>query len=88
MAGSRGRVADALALDVVIDDRFENRLDVVTDSKARAILVWRDTDAALPAAAARLGIELVFSMTEALNLLEQTTRAEKPAASSTGCGLR
>jgi hypothetical protein len=79
MAGSRGRVADALALDVVIDDRFENCLDVVTDSKARAILVWRDTDAALPAAAARLGIELVFSMTEALNLLEQTTRAEKPA---------
>jgi hypothetical protein len=78
MTGSRGRVADALALDVVIDDRLENCLDVVTDSKARAILVWRDERAAVPAAAARLGIELVFSMTEALTLLERTTAAEKP----------
>jgi hypothetical protein len=79
MTGSRGRVADALALDVVIDDRLENCLDVVTDSKARAILVWRDARAAVPAAAARLGIELVFSMTEALALLDQTTGPEKPA---------
>jgi len=79
MTGSRGRVADALALDVVIDDRLENCLDVVTDSRARAILVWRDTRAALPANAARLGIELVFSMTEALTLLEKTTRTDKPA---------
>ena len=79
MTGSRGRVADALALDVIIDDRLENCLDVVTDSRARAILVWRDTPTAVPAAAARLGIELVLSMTEALTLLERTTRTGKPA---------
>ena len=39
--GSRGRIAEALRLDVVIDDRPDNCLDVVLDSKAAAILVWR-----------------------------------------------
>jgi len=78
MNGSRGRVADALALDVVIDDRPENCLDVVTESKARALLVWRDVPASVPPAAARLGIEPVFSMSEALDLLEQAGGADKP----------
>src|SRR5439155_22669880 len=32
---SRGRIAESLGLDIVIDDRPENCLDVVTDSKAR-----------------------------------------------------
>src|SRR5689334_10015026 len=39
--GSRGRIAAALHLDIVVDDRPENCLDVVVDSKARAILIWR-----------------------------------------------
>src|SRR5262245_17278559 len=47
--GSRGRIAAALGIDVVIDDRPENCLDVVVDSKARAILVWRDDEKNLPA---------------------------------------
>lgn len=79
MTGSRGRVAAALALDVVIDDRPENCFDVVTDSKARAVLVWRGTPASVPPAARGFGIEPVFSMAEALDLLEQATRTEKPA---------
>jgi hypothetical protein len=78
MNGSRGRVADALALDVVIDDRPENCLDVVTESKARALLVWRDVPASVPPAAARLGIEPVFSMSEALDVLEQAGGTDKP----------
>ena len=77
MTGSRGRVADALALDVVIDDRPENCLDVVTDSRARALLVWRDKATPAPANASELGIQPVASMAEALDLLERTTRAEK-----------
>jgi hypothetical protein len=39
--GSRGRIAASLALDFVIDDTPENCLDVVVDSKARAVLIWR-----------------------------------------------
>ena len=34
MNGSRGKLAAALHLDAVIDDRSENCLDVVVDSKA------------------------------------------------------
>jgi hypothetical protein len=69
--GSRGRIAAALGLDVVIDDRPENCLDVVVDSKARAILVWRDEEKHVPAAANRLGIGVVKSVDECLNVLIQ-----------------
>jgi hypothetical protein len=67
--GSRGRIAASLDLDFVIDDRPENCLDVVTDSKARAILVWREDEKALPDAARRLGIGTVKSVAECLDIL-------------------
>jgi len=67
--GSRGRIAAALGLDIVIDDRPENCLDVVVDSKARAILVWREDEKALPVAARRLGIGIVKSVGECLDIL-------------------
>jgi hypothetical protein len=70
-SGSRGRVADALGLDVVIDDRPENCLDVVTDSKAMPLLVWRLPPEALPPGVVRTGIEVVYSMQHALDRLEE-----------------
>ena len=39
--GSRGKIAASLQLDVLVDDRPENCLDIAIDSTARAILVWR-----------------------------------------------
>jgi hypothetical protein len=69
--GSRGRIAAALGLDIVVDDRPENCLDVVVDSKARAILVWREDEKQLPAAARRLGIGVVKSVAECLDILTQ-----------------
>jgi hypothetical protein len=68
--GSRGRVATALDLDVVVDDRPDNCLDVVIESKARAFLVWRG-DLTSPAAvsAKRLNIEVVQSVSECLDHL-------------------
>ena len=78
--GSRGRIAAALGLDVVIDDRPENCLDVVIDSKARAILVWRDEETQVPVAANRLGIGVVKSVDQCLNILIQidSPGPEKP----------
>jgi hypothetical protein len=73
MSGSRGKVADALALDVVIDDRPENCLDVVTDSKAIPFLVWRLRREAVPPGVAQTRIQTVYSMGEALDQLEQLT---------------
>jgi hypothetical protein len=70
MHGSRGRVAAALALDAVMDDRPENCLDVVTDSKALPLLIWRLRPEHVPPGIARTGIETVYSMAEALARLE------------------
>lgn len=67
--GSRGRIASALDLDIVVDDRPENCLDVVMDSTARAVLVWRDGQETLPAATRRLGIGVVQTVAECLDIL-------------------
>jgi hypothetical protein len=78
--GSRGRIAAALGLDSVVDDRPENCLDVVTDSKARAVLVWRADQKFVPAAAKRLGIGVVATVAECLDILTQidTRPPERP----------
>ena len=69
--GSRGRIAASLNLDIVVDDTPENCLDVVVDSQARAILVWREDKKLLPPAAKRLGIGVVTTVDECLNILTQ-----------------
>lgn len=66
---SRGRVAAALGLDFLVDDTPQNCLDVVVESSARAVLVWRDQARQVPPAAARLGIGVVRSVDECLNIL-------------------
>lgn len=66
---SRGRIADALELDAVVDDRPENCLDVAVDSKAKPILIWAGDPKRVPAGAKRLGVRVVSSIAEALELL-------------------
>lgn len=68
--GSRGKIAAALALDVVVDDRPENCLDVAIDSNARAILVWRGDEDKVPGSARQLGIGAVSSIAECIDILE------------------
>jgi hypothetical protein len=69
--GSRGKIAASLDLDVVVDDRPENCLDVAVDSKARPILIWRTPDQPVPVAARRLGIGVVATVGECLDILVQ-----------------
>ncbi|HET9369099.1 MAG TPA: hypothetical protein VFO19_02585 [Vicinamibacterales bacterium] len=76
--GSRGRVAAALRLDVVIDDRPDNCLDVVLESKAGAILVWRGPQGSVPSSAKRLGIAVVSSVAECLDALAEADRGTEP----------
>lgn len=78
--GSRGRIAAALSLDVVIDDRPENCFDIVVDSQAKPILVWRDRLEVLPTAAQRLGISIVSTVAECLNVLAKADA--QPSATS------
>jgi hypothetical protein len=74
--GSRGRIASALDLDFVIDDRPENCLDVVMESNSQAILVWRDRETPMLASTRRLGIGVVKSVTECLDALAQADSPE------------
>lgn len=82
--GSRGKIASALALDVLVDDRPENCLDVAIDSSARAILVWRGEEGKIPASARQLGIGSVTSIRECLDILEALDR---PDAEAEGAGM-
>ncbi len=66
---SRGKIAASLELDVVVDDRPENCLDIAIDSKARAVLIWRGEQGAVPVSARRLGIGGVASVAACLDLL-------------------
>jgi hypothetical protein len=68
---NRGKIADAMQLDAVVDDRPENCLDIVLESKAKAILVWPRDPSDVPAGAARMGVRVVPSISEALALLER-----------------
>jgi len=73
--GSRGRIAEALALDVVVDDRPDNCLDIVLESKAGALLVWRGDPSQVPVSAKRLGIAVAPTVEAVLTALIEAERA-------------
>lgn len=75
--GSRGRLASALALDVLVDDRPENCLDVALESAARPILVWRGDEDKIPSSARQLGIGSVTSIRQCLEILESLDRSDE-----------
>jgi hypothetical protein len=68
--GSRGKVADALQLDAVVDDRPENCLDVAVESKAKPILIWPADPKLVPRGAKRLGVHTASSISQAVSMLE------------------
>ncbi|MCA1584765.1 MAG: hypothetical protein LC791_08345 [Acidobacteria bacterium] len=68
---SRGRIADALELDAVVDDRPENCVDVALESKAHSILVRRGSETNPLRGAGNLGVRVVASVAEAMALLEK-----------------
>jgi len=78
--GSRGKVAAALDLDAVVDDRPENCLDVATESRARAILVWPGSTDGLGPGVARHGVVVTASIGEALDELVQMDRLKRGGA--------
>jgi hypothetical protein len=67
--GSRGEVANALRLDVVIDDQFLNCLEVIGASQSKAMLVLRREDADLEKQATDRGIGIVHHLEEVIEVL-------------------
>jgi phosphoglycolate phosphatase-like HAD superfamily hydrolase len=75
--GSRGTIAAALSLDAVVDDRFENCLDVANQSRAWSINIARTaTDLeSLAVRARQMGIAVVPTVKDALTRLEAAQRS-------------
>jgi hypothetical protein len=73
--GSRGRIAEALQLDAVVDDRPENCFDVSVESSARAFLVWPGEQDDLPPGTVRQGMTVVPTISAALDALLELDRA-------------
>ena len=71
VGGSRGKIAAALALDVVVDDNPESCLDIATESNARAVAVVRNLTAPISPAIKHLGVQVVRSTDECLTLLTE-----------------
>jgi hypothetical protein len=77
-SGSRGEIASALQLDLVIEARPESCENVVTESDAQTILIWPGERSALPATARRPEINIARSFGECLDMLN-TVEASRPA---------
>lgn len=75
IGGSRGAAAGALRLDYHVDDSAQNCLDVISESRARPILLIADEDVQTVAQARRLRIGTARTIGEALDVLEQATEA-------------
>jgi len=69
--GSRGDLANALRLDMIVDDQLHNCVDIVSGSPAKAILLMRDADPAVRDHATSRGIGVVSTLEEALDVLER-----------------
>ena len=67
--GSRGKAAQALDLDFLIDDLPRNCIDVASDSRCRPLLVARNPDQETELAAARFKISVVHSVSDALDII-------------------
>jgi FMN phosphatase YigB (HAD superfamily) len=74
--GSRGAAAAALRLDYHVDDRPQNCIDVAADSGAKTILIVSESNHTAIASARKLGIGVVHSISDALDILDEATLAQ------------
>lgn len=71
-AGARGEVARSLRLDLAVDDRVVNCMEIISASNAKTVLVARDgADGKVRATAEARGVGVVTSFAEALDAIER-----------------
>jgi len=69
--GSRGEIANALRLDVIIDDQFLNCMEILGASQAKTILILRMNDRDLERQATERGIGVVNRLEDVIEVLLQ-----------------
>jgi hypothetical protein len=77
--GSRGDLANALRLDLVIDDRLVNCMEVIAASQAKTIFLDRDNDLHGREQALSRGIAVVSTLREALDAVLGFEAAQRAA---------
>ena len=81
-AGARGEVARSLRLDLAMDDRMVNCMEIISASNSKALLVARGrTEDKVRAAAEARGVGVVTSLSQGLDAIE---RLEELLASRRG----
>ncbi len=69
--GSRGEIANALRLDLLVDDQLINCVEVVSASPTKAILMQRTHDPVARDHATSRGIGVVSTLADALGVVER-----------------
>jgi len=69
--GSRGDLANALRLDLAIDDQFVNCAEIIGAGPTKALLMLRDPNPSMQQHAMDRGVGVVTTLAETLPILQQ-----------------
>jgi len=75
--GSRGDAANALKLDIAVDDRLTNCVDIIAASRSKAVLLLRRDDQTARDQATARGIGVVGTLAAAIDTIEQFEEAKR-----------
>jgi len=75
--GSRGDAANALKLDIAVDDRLTNCVDIIAASRSKAVLLLRRDDQTARDQATARGIGVVATLAAAIDAIEQFEEAKR-----------
>ena len=78
--GSRGDAANALKLDIAVDDRLTNCVDIIAASRAKALLLLRNDDQTVRDQALARGIGVVNTLAAAIDAIEQFEEAKRTSS--------
>jgi len=74
--GSRGDAANALKLDIAVDDRLTNCVDIIAASRSKALLLLRKEDQTVRDQALARGIGVVSTLEAAIDAIERFEQAK------------
>jgi hypothetical protein len=75
--GSRGDAANALKLDIAVDDRLTNCVDIIAASRSKALMLLRKDDQTIRDQAMARGIGVVATLAAAIDSIEQFEEAKR-----------
>jgi hypothetical protein len=78
--GSRGDAANALKLDITVDDRLTNCVDIIAASRSKAVLVLRREDQTVRDQALARGVGVVTTLGAAIDAVEQFEEAKRTSS--------